>query len=84
MPGTEMGILGVRGALDLLGKHVRQLDEGCVLRFTDTKGVRVSIPVWDPKAAATLLGRAQDAGAEGRLFPHVSRATLRAHMISSD
>jgi DNA topoisomerase IB len=68
------------GVLTLLGKHVRQFKSGVVLRFPGKKGVKVSLRVDDAEVAAMLVERAQKAGLDGRLFPHVSAASLRAHL----
>jgi DNA topoisomerase IB len=78
--GVTLGVGGSPGAITLLGKHVRQLKCGVVLRFRGKKGVKLSIPVDDADTAAMLVERAQKAGPEGRLFPHVSPRTLRTYL----
>jgi phage-related protein (TIGR01555 family) len=64
------------GATTLQGRHVSVSGDKVRLRFTGKKGVKIDIPVTDPKAAAILKQRAESAGPKGRLFPNVTQQSL--------
>lgn len=63
------------GATTLLGQHV--MDNGARLAFTGKKGVSLNIAVENKSLARMLRDRANNAGADGRLFPNTSDASLR-------
>jgi DNA topoisomerase I len=66
------------GATTLRSEHViKSPDGGVVLQFTGKKGVKLSLPVTDPKLADDLVARAKRGG---QLFPDVSDISLRDYV----
>jgi DNA topoisomerase-1 len=70
------------GATTLLGKHLVQNEDGMSLQFTGKKGVDLNIPITDKDVASMLSARASSSGAEGKLFPNTSAASLLDHTHS--
>ena len=77
-PGSEKETKGnaeAFGATTLQGQHVK--DGGKRLEFVGKKGVKLSIPVTNPRAIALLKTRKRKAGKNGRLFNVTGDQLLR-------
>lgn len=72
------------GATTLLGKHVVIDGKQVSLQFTGKKGVSLNIPVRNNSVAQLLISRAQEAGPEGKLFPHANETALVAYVSTLD
>jgi len=70
------------GATTLRGSHVIETPDGVRLQFTGKKGVKLDLPVTDPKVASMLRERKQVVG-DGRLFS-VSDSELRKYAHTLD
>jgi DNA topoisomerase-1 len=86
-PGSDRDTKAAKqayGATTLRGEHVVQTETGVRLQYTGKKGVSLDIPVDDPDTAAMLVSRAEEAGADGRLFDTDSHTLLQySHTLGS-